>query len=181
LVNDLLTLARLDEGLPLEFLPVELVALGAEAVHTAATVGPAWPVQFTASQPVEVMGDAMRLRQVVDNLLANVRAHTPEGTTATVHVQEVGPLAQIVVRDTGPGMPAEEAARVFERFYRVDAARARTHGGSGLGLSIVSAIVTAHGGSVSASSSPGHGMTVTVALPVIAPPAAPVDASGLVS
>jgi two-component system OmpR family sensor kinase len=173
LVNDLLTLARLDEGVPLERVPVELVGLGAEAVHTAMTVGPEWPVHFTATQPVEVMGDPVRLRQVVDNLLANVRAHTPEGTTATVHVEQFGALAQIVVRDTGPGMPADEAARVFERFYRVDASRARTHGGSGLGLSIVSAIVTAHGGSVSAASEPGQGMTVTVDLPIAAAPTEP--------
>jgi two-component system OmpR family sensor kinase len=178
LVNDLLTLARLDEGLPLEIMPVELVGVSAEAVHTAITVGPAWPVQFTASQPVEVMGDAVRLRQVVDNLLANVRAHTPEGTAATVRVDQVGGLAQIVVHDNGPGMPSEEAARVFERFYRVDAARARTSGGSGLGLSIVSAIVTAHGGTVSASSGPGEGMTVTVTIPVVTPPEdAPVQAA----
>ncbi len=155
LVNDLLTLARLDEGAPLQQIPVELVSLGAEAVHTAITVGPAWPVQFTATHPVEVMGDPVRLRQVIDNLLANVRAHTPEGTTATVHVDQEGDSAQITVRDTGPGMPSPDAARVFERFYRVDAARARDHGGSGLGLSIVSAIVTAHGGTVWATSSPG--------------------------
>jgi two-component system OmpR family sensor kinase len=165
LVNDLLTLARLDEGLPLEIMPVELVGVSAEAVHTAITVGPAWPVQFTASQPVEVMGDA-------------VRPHTPEGTAATVRVDQVGGLAQIVVHDNGPGMPSEEAARVFERFYRVDAARARTSGGSGLGLSIVSAIVTAHGGTVSASSGPGEGMTVTVTIPVVTPPEdAPVQAA----
>jgi signal transduction histidine kinase len=168
LVNDLLTLARLDEGLPLHIVPVELVGVGAEAVQTALTVGPGWPVQFTASHPIEVMGDPVRLRQVVDNLLANVRAHTPEGTTSTVRVEGDGAKAQIIVRDSGPGMPAEEAARAFERFYRADPARARTHGGSGLGLSIVAAIVTAHGGTVSAISSPGNGMTVTVRLPIIA-------------
>jgi two-component system OmpR family sensor kinase len=167
LVSDLLTLARLDEGLPIEVVPVELVALCAEAVHTATTVGPEWPVQFTASRPVEVRGDAVRLRQVLDNLLANVRAHTPSGTAATVSVTQIGGIAEIVVHDTGPGLPAEDAARVFERFYRVDAARARTHGGTGLGLSIVSAIVTAHGGTVTADSSPGEGMTVTVRLPAI--------------
>jgi two-component system OmpR family sensor kinase len=168
LVNDLLTLARFDEGLPLQIVPTELVSLGAEAVHTAGTVGPQWPVQFAASRPVEVMGDPMRLRQVIDNLLANVRAHTPPGTTATVRVDEQGQTAEIVVHDNGPGMPTDEAARVFERFYRADASRARSHGGSGLGLSIVSAIVTAHGGTVSAKSAPGEGMTVTVRLPVIA-------------
>jgi signal transduction histidine kinase len=167
LVNDLLTLARFDEGLPIQIVPTELVGVGAEAVRTATTVGPQWPVEFTASRPVEVMGDPTRLRQVIDNLLANVRAHTPEGTSATVHVGQDGAMAEIVVKDSGPGMPSEEAARVFERFYRVDASRARNHGGSGLGLSIVAAIVAAHGGTVSATSAPGEGMTVTVRLPVI--------------
>ena len=168
LVNDLLTLARFDEGLPLHIVPTELVGLGAEAVHTAGTVGPLWPVQFTATHPVEVMGDPVRLRQVIDNLLANVRAHTPQGTASTVRVDQQGSTAEIVVKDAGPGMPTEEAARVFERFYRADASRARSHGGSGLGLSIVAAIVTAHGGTVSAKSAPGEGMTVVVRLPVIA-------------
>jgi two-component system OmpR family sensor kinase len=166
LVSDLLTLARLDEGVPMEMAPVELVALASEAVRTAAAVGPAWPVQFSAARPVEVTGDKDRLRQVLDNLLANVRAHTPPGTTATVHVDQIGDHAQIEVRDTGPGMPEEDARRVFERFFRADPARTRTSGGSGLGLSIVSAIVTAHGGSVTASSKPGEGLVVTVLMPV---------------
>ena len=167
LVNDLLTLARFDVGQPILIVPTELVGMGAEAVRTATTVGPQWPVEFTASHPVEVMGDPTRLRQVIDNLLANVRAHTPEGTTATVHVGQNGDMAEIVVKDSGPGMPPAEAARVFERFYRVDASRARNQGGSGLGLSIVAAIVAAHGGTVSADSAPGEGMKVTVRLPVI--------------
>jgi two-component system OmpR family sensor kinase len=167
LVNDLLTLARFDEGLPLQIVPIELVGLGAEAVQTASTVGPQWPVRFTASHPVEVMGDPLRLRQVVDNLLANVRAHTPPGTTATVRVDQQGQMAEVVVSDTGPGMAADQAGRIFERFYRAEASRARTQGGSGLGLSIVAAIVTAHGGTVSAQSAPGQGMTVTVRIPVI--------------
>jgi two-component system OmpR family sensor kinase len=171
LVSDLLTLARLDEGVPMEIVPVELVALCTEAVRTATTVGPEWPVQFSASQPVEVRADPTRLRQILDNLLANVRAHTPEGTVATVSVEQVGDMAEIVVRDAGPGLPPEEAARIFERFFRADSARARTHGGTGLGLSIVSAIVTAHGGTVSATSSPGEGMAVTVRLPILVSPA----------
>ncbi len=166
LVDDLLTLARLDEGAPLQVIPTELVGLCAAAVHTATTVGPGWPVTFTAAHPVEVIGDPTRLRQVVDNLLANVRSHTPEGTAATVHVDQVGGEARIVVRDRGPGMPSEDAARVFERFYRADSARDRAHGGTGLGLSIVSAIVVAHGGTVSAESAPGQGLAVTVSLPV---------------
>ena len=165
LVNDLLTLARLDEGVPMEMAPVELVSLASDAVRTATAVGPEWPVRFWAAHPVEVTGNKDRLRQVLDNLLANVRAHTPRGTTATVRVDQVGDHAEIEVRDTGPGMPDEEARRVFERFYRVDPARTRTSGGSGLGLSIVAAIVAAHGGTVSATSSPGSGMVVTVRLP----------------
>jgi two-component system OmpR family sensor kinase len=165
LVSDLLTLARLDEGVPMEREPVELVALVSEGVHTATAVGPAWPVQFWAPHPVEVTGDKDRLRQVVDNLLANVRAHTPEGTTTTVRVDQIGDQVEIEVRDTGPGMPGDEANRIFERFYRSDPARTRTRGGSGLGLSIVAAIVDAHGGTVSASSAPGQGMTVTVRIP----------------
>ena len=166
LVNDLLTLARLDEGVPIENAPVELVSLASDAVRTATAVGPEWPVRFWAAHPVEVIGDKDRLRQVIDNLLANVRAHTPPGTTATVRVNQVGDQAEIEVRDTGPGMPDEEARRVFERFYRVDQARSRVSGGSGLGLSIVSAIVAAHGGTVAADSSPGQGMTVTVRIPM---------------
>jgi signal transduction histidine kinase len=166
LVNDLLTLTRLDEGVPMEMVPVELVALVSDAVRTAAAVGPTWPVQFSAAHPVEVTGDKDRLRQVLDNLLANVRAHTPEGTTATVRVDQVGDQAQIEVRDTGPGMLDSDAQRVFERFYRADPARARTRGGSGLGLSIVAAIVTAHGGTVSAVSTPGEGLVVTVLIPL---------------
>jgi two-component system OmpR family sensor kinase len=180
LVNDLLTLARLDEGVPMEMTPVELVALASEAVRTATAVGPDWPVRFSASRPVEVMGNADRLRQVIDNLLANVRAHTPPGTTATVHVDQIGDQAQIEVRDTGPGMPDDEARRVFERFYRADPARARTGGGSGLGLSIVAAIVTAHGGTVTAASTPGEGLVVIVLIPVnnVHPTQEPVAAVG---
>ena len=166
LVSDLLTLARLDEGLPMEMAPVELVSLASDAVRTASAVGPDWPVRFWAAHPVEVSGDKDRLRQVLDNLLANVRAHTPPGTTATVRVDQVGDHAEIEVRDTGPGMPDEEARRVFERFYRADPARSRTSGGSGLGLSIVAAIVAAHGGTVSATSAPGSGLVVSVRLPM---------------
>ena len=120
LVTDLLTLARLDEGVPMEQAPVELVSLASEAVRTATAVGPEWPVRFWAARPVEVIGDKDRLRQVIDNLLANVRAHTPPGTAATVRVDQVGGEAEVEVRDTGPGMPAEEARHAFERFYRVD-------------------------------------------------------------
>ena len=173
LVADLLLLARLDEGRPMEQRSVDLVALCAEAVHTASTVGPAWPVTFEASHPIEVMGDPTSLRQVVDNLLGNVRAHTPPGTEARVKVDGDDAGAVITVSDNGPGMEPEQAEHVFERFYRSDPSRSRTHGGAGLGLSIVSAIVEAHGGTVSAESRVGGGTTFLVHLPTTPPPSSP--------
>ena len=165
LVNDLLTLARLDEHAPPHVVPIELVGLVAEAVRTAAIVAPEWHTDFSASEPVEVNADPLQLRQVLDNLLANIRSHTPEGTKTIVRVEKIDGSAQIVVTDNGPGMDPGDAERIFERFYRADPARARTHGGTGLGLSIVSAIVGAHGGTVSASSAPGQGLSVTLRLP----------------
>jgi two-component system OmpR family sensor kinase len=166
LVADLLLLARLDEGRPMEQRWVDLVSLCAEAVHTASTVGPEWPVTFEAPRPIEVMGDPTSLRQVVDNLLGNVRAHTPPGTEARVTVDGGDADATITVTDNGPGMDPDEAEHVFERFYRSDPSRSRAHGGAGLGLSIVSAIVAAHGGTVSAQARIGAGTTFTVHLPI---------------
>jgi two-component system OmpR family sensor kinase len=172
LVADLLLLARLDEGRPMERRSVDLVALCAQAVHTASTVGPEWPVTFHASRPIEVEGDPTSLRQVMDNLLGNVRAHTPPGTAVRVSVEPEGQGAVITVSDDGPGMEPDEAANIFERFYRSDPSRSRTHGGAGLGLSIVSAIVANHGGTVSAQGRIGSGTTFTVHLPP-APPTEP--------
>jgi two-component system OmpR family sensor kinase len=174
LVNDLLLLARLDEGRPMEQRSVDLVAMCAEAVHTASTVGPEWPLSFEATHPIEVMGDPTSLRQVVDNLLGNVRAHTPSGTAARITVDGDEEYAVITVADDGPGMEPEQAEHVFERFYRSDPSRSRVHGGAGLGLSIVSAIVAAHGGTVSAEATVGGGTTFIVRLP-IRPPEREVD------
>jgi two-component system OmpR family sensor kinase len=165
LVADLLLLARLDEGRPIERHPVDLVALAGEAVERSAAVGPQWPVHLVAANPVEVMGDESRLRQVLDNLLSNVRAHTPSGTPTEVRVRESDGQAVVEVADGGPGLTSEQAERVFERFYRTDPSRSRRHGGAGLGLGIVAAIVGAHGGRVQASATPGHGTTITVRLP----------------
>jgi len=169
LVEDLLLLARLDEGRPLEREDVELVGVTAEAVQTAATVGPQWPVRLVATQPVEIIGDRMRIRQVLDNLLANVRTHCPEGTPSVVTVDRDGLDAVISVQDEGPGMSPEEAARVFERFFRADASRSRRFGGAGLGLSIVASITKAHGGTVAAASGPEGGTVFTVRLPLPSP------------
>jgi two-component system, OmpR family, sensor kinase len=177
LVADLLLLARLDEGRPMEQRSVDLVSLCAEAVQTASTVGPDWPVTFHASQPIEVMGDATSLRQVVDNLLGNVRAHTPVGTEVRVAVEPEEHGAVITVADNGPGMEPEEAEHIFERFYRSDPSRSRAAGGAGLGLSIVSAIVGNHGGTVSAEGQVGVGTTFTVHLPLV-PPAPDVGVDG---
>jgi two-component system, OmpR family, sensor kinase len=165
LVEDLLLLARLDEGRPLALAPVDLSALAGEAVRTARTLGPGWPVELSAPGPLEVTGDEVRLRQVLDNLLANVRAHTPPGTPTAVTVSRRAEGAVVEVADRGPGMSAEECARAFERFYRADPSRSRAHGGTGLGLSIVAAIVAAHGGQVAARPRDGSGLVVTVTVP----------------
>jgi two-component system OmpR family sensor kinase len=165
LVEDLLLLARLDEGRPLEQEPVELVALASEALQTAQGVGLAWPLQLEADHPIEVTGDEARLRQVLDNLLSNIRAHTPPGTPGIVRLKEVDDAVIIEVEDEGPGLSAHEAGRVFERFYRVDQSRNRTTGGAGLGLSIVAAIVTAHGGAVTAEAGAKGGALFRVRLP----------------
>lgn len=167
LVEDLLLLARLDEGRPLESGHVELVALAAAAVETARTVGPEWPVTLKAVRPVEVRGDATRLRQVLDNLLSNVRAHTPPGTATVVSVMEHEQKAVLTVADNGPGLSSDQIEHLFERFYRADPSRTRQRGGAGLGLAIVQAIVNAHGGQVTVASEPGQGTWFTVSLPAL--------------
>jgi len=170
LVEDLLLLARLDEGRPLEREEVELVGVAAEAMKTATTVGPQWPVRLVARQPVEIVGDRMRIRQVLDNLLANVRTHCPEGTPSVITVDQEGADAVIRVEDQGPGLSPDDSARVFERFFRADPSRSRRHGGAGLGLSIVASIARAHGGTVGAASGNGGGTVFTLRLPVSGAP-----------
>jgi two-component system OmpR family sensor kinase len=165
LVDDLLLLARLDQGRPLEHAPVELHDVARDAVEAARAVGPAWPVALEASHPVVVEGDRARLRQVLDNLLANVRSHAPPGTSTRVEVARANGTVRLTVADDGPGMADEQAARAFERFYRADPSRSRDAGGSGLGLAIVAAIAEAHGGHVDLDTAPGAGARITVVLP----------------
>ena len=165
LVDDLLLLARLDEGRPLARDPVELDDVVREAVETAQTVEPDRPIALDAD-PAPVVGDRIRLRQIVDNLLGNVRAHTPAGAPVRVRVGRDNGTALIEVADSGAGMSEEEAERVFERFYRTDTSRSRQSGGVGLGLSIVAAVARAHGGSAAAESVPGGGATFRIALPL---------------
>ncbi|MDP9496451.1 MAG: HAMP domain-containing histidine kinase [Actinomycetota bacterium] len=179
LVEDLLLLARLDQQRPLQREPVDLRAVAADAVHDVRGVAPDHVVRLEESPDVPpVTGDEARLRQVVGNLVGNAVAHTPRGTTVDVRVAAEDGEVRVDVRDDGPGMLPEVAARVFERFYRADSSRTRTGAattGSGLGLSIVAALVAAHGGRVEVDSAVGHGTTFAVRLPA-APPDDP-DAS----
>jgi two-component system, OmpR family, sensor kinase len=165
LVEDLLLLARLDEGRPLRHEPVELDEVVREAVDAAQAVDPSGSIALETER-VSVVGDHDRLRQIVDNLLANIRAHTPTDTPVRVSVARDDSSAVIEVSDEGTGMSDEELERVFERFYRADPSRSRTSGGIGLGLSIVAAVAEAHGGLVDARSEPGGGATFRIVLPL---------------
>ena len=169
LVEDLLLLARLDEHELLAPEQVEIVGLVAESIETSTMVGPEWPIRLEAERAVEVMGDRLELRQVIDNFLANVRAHTPAGTSACVSVTEDGGEAVIEVADDGPGLGADDASAVFDRFFRVDPSRTRATGGSGLGLAIVAAIAEAHGGRVEVAAAKPTGTVFTVRLPLVTP------------
>jgi two-component system OmpR family sensor kinase len=182
LVEDLLLLARLDQQRPLARQPVDLLTLAADAVGDARLLAPDRAIELHVQPGAAflVLGDEARLRQVIGNLMSNALTHTPDGTPVEVSIGS-GPLglradspeAAVIldVTDHGPGMAPEQARRVFERFYRADEARTRKTGGSGLGLAIVAALVRAHGGIASVRTSPGHGATFRVALP-LAPEAA---------
>ena len=166
LVEDLLLLARLDAGRPLGHDPVDLTMLVVDTVSDAHAAGPGHGWQLgLPEEPVVVLGDGARLHQVLANLLANARTHTPEGTTVTVSVSATTDSAVLRVADAGPGIPAELQPHIFERFARGDSSRSRAAGSTGLGLSIVHAVVTAHGGTVSVRSEPGH-TVFTVTLPL---------------
>ncbi|KQR12051.1 cell wall metabolism sensor histidine kinase WalK [Cellulomonas sp. Leaf334] len=173
LVEDLLALARLDEGRPMRTGPVDLTVLAADAVSDLHALDPARAtrlvplVEGADGAPCVVVGEEPRLRQVVANLVGNAVQHTPPGTPVEIAVGHL-PSGEgaIEVRDHGPGIDPEHAARVFERFYRVDASRGRDSGGAGLGMAIVAAIVDAHDGTVRLAQTPGGGTTVQIALPV---------------
>jgi two-component system OmpR family sensor kinase len=170
LVDDLLLLARLDQQRPLQREPVDLLVLAGDAAHDASAVDPDRDVtvEVTGDGAPIVMGDDARLRQVIGNLVANALTHTPAGTAIRLRVGADRPsgMAAIEVVDQGAGLSPEQSARVFERFYRADGSRSRSQGGSGLGLSIVAALVAAHGGRVEVDSAPGQGATFRVVLPL---------------
>jgi len=163
LVEDLLMLARMDQSRELVISDVNLSELVQEAVTSAQAAGPDHTITTNISSSVATKGDADKIYQVVTNLLANARAHTPAGTTITVSTFTDGKDSFVTVADNGPGLSAEDQARIFERFYRVDASRQRnSKDGSGLGLSIVDAVMRAHGGDVSVESELGKGAAFTL-------------------
>jgi two-component system, OmpR family, sensor kinase len=177
LVEDLLMLARLDQQRPLNIAPVDLLTLAADAVQDARIVSPGRPIDLIVAPGTAFLvdGDEPRLRQVLANLVNNAITHTPAGTPVRVKIAsgtlddaqaEPVPAVVLDVEDDGPGMPPEQAKRVFERFYRADAARNRASGGTGLGLAIVAGLVNAHGGTVSVRTAPGHGADFQVRLPL---------------
>lgn len=163
LVEDLLMLARMDQSRELVISDVNLSELVQEAVTSAQAAGPDHAITTNISPSVATKGDADKIYQVVTNLLANARAHTPAGTTITVSTFTDGKDSFVTVADSGPGLSAEDQARIFERFYRVDASRQRnSKDGSGLGLSIVDAVMRAHGGDVTVASELGKGAAFTL-------------------
>jgi two-component system OmpR family sensor kinase len=166
LVDDLLLLARLDQGRPLRADRVDLSRLVRDAVTDARAVEPSRPIGGTVADGVAVIGDEDRIRQVVGNLLANVRVHTAAATPVEVALATAEGEAELRVVDHGPGIDREHGARVFDRFYRADPGRSRDRGGSGLGLSIVASITHALGGRLWHEATPGGGATFVVQLPL---------------
>jgi two-component system, OmpR family, sensor kinase len=166
LVEDLLLLARLDQGRAIERQPVDVAALVGELVEDHRMLHAEWPIELNADDVPEVLGDELRLRQAIGNVLTNARLHTPAGTPIVVSVSQRPDEVVIEVADRGPGIPADELERVFERFFRADPSRARASGGSGLGLSIVASILEAHGGRVEAENRPDGGAVFRLVLPL---------------
>ncbi|QIY57043.1 HAMP domain-containing histidine kinase [Streptomyces sp. RPA4-5] len=166
MVEELLLLARLDQGRPITHAPVDLGTLADDAVTDARVVDPGRPLTVEVPGEVFARGDEDRLRQVLQNLLSNALRHTPPDTPVSVTARALPDgTAQLAVTDQGPGMPPATAERIFERFYRGDASRNPTSGGTGLGLSIVRSIAEAHDGTATVRTAPGEGSTFTITLP----------------
>ena len=169
LVEDLLMLARLDQSRELVSEPVNLNEVVTESVESARAAGPEHPISIDLPDEAFVLGDAGKIYQVVANLLANARIHTPVGTPISVSVKSDDAGTTISIKDSGPGLSEADQARIFERFYRADPSRNRSNEeGSGLGLSIVDAVMQAHGGKVGVTSKLGEGATFTVFFPLAA-------------
>ena len=172
LVEDMLLLARLDQQRPIEHRPVDLLTLAADAVQDARIIAPGRDITLDVGSGAAflVLGDEVRLRQVIGNLMNNALTHTPEGTPVAVRLlagpHQPVPSVILEVADRGPGLRQDQAEHVFERFYRADQARTRTAGGTGLGLAIVAALVAAHDGTVALRTAPGQGATFRITLPL---------------
>jgi two-component system OmpR family sensor kinase len=173
LVDELLLLARMDQERPIEREPVELRAIVEEAVDAVRVTEPDTAFTVIAPAPVTVLGDAGRLRQVVDNLLVNAVRHTPPSSPVQVRTWSTGDAAILDVIDHGNGIAPQDREKIFEPFHRADPSRARATGGVGLGLAIVSAIAEAHGGKVGVVDTEGGGATFWVRLPLAAAPSGP--------
>jgi two-component system OmpR family sensor kinase len=169
LVDDMLLIARLDQGRPLDKRPVDLRAIAGDAAADARAVAPQRQISLSANGPVVVEGDDIRLRQVLGNLVRNALVHTPQQTPIEIAVSTMEGAGWISVADHGPGLSSEEMVRIFEPFYRADPSRSRDSGGAGLGLSIVNAVVSAHGGQVHVKETTGGGVTFEVELPLASP------------
>ncbi|GAB3650905.1 sensor histidine kinase [Glycomyces tarimensis] len=162
LVDDLMVLSRLDEEVGGDRELVELSQLARDAVDDAEVADPGHPIELRAPEELTVVANEGQLRQVLVNLLSNARVHTPSGTRIDVDVESDGHWAVLRVADQGPGIPEEHRKRIFDRFYRADPSRSRATGGSGLGLSIVTSIVSGHGGELRLESAEGEGTTIEV-------------------
>ena len=163
LVEDLLLLARLDEGRPLDRTCVDIVSLVHDAVLDASATNPTRDIRVISDGPVVTEGDPAAIRQIIVNLITNCLRHTPPTATVSVRMYQVPGCAVLEVDDSGPGMDIESAAHAFDRFWRGEASRTRA--GTGLGLPIVAGLVTAHGGHVTLDTNPSRGTQVRVFLP----------------
>jgi two-component system OmpR family sensor kinase len=172
LVEDMLLLARLDQQRPIEHRPVDLLTLAADAVQDARIIAPDREITLDVGSGAAflILGDEVRLRQVIGNLMNNALTHTPDGTPVAVRLlagpRQPVPSVVLEVADQGPGLRQDQAEHVFERFYRADQARTRKAGGTGLGLAIVAALVAAHDGTVALKTAPGQGATFRITLPL---------------
>ncbi len=168
LVSDLLVLARADAGVPMRRDLVDLDRVVMDVLGEARHLMPRQRLEIVTLDPVVIAGDADRLKQLIINLVENAIKYTPDDGRVSIALRHTGGVADIEVRDTGIGIPAEDLPRVFERFYRADRARSRNAGGTGLGLAIAQWIARQHGGDIILSSEPGRGTVATVRLPVSA-------------
>jgi len=170
LIDDLLMLARMDEATKTDFQTVDLTEVVLESIDAAREIDSEHTVALSVSDVIEVVGDRSQLRQVINNLLTNVRAHTPPNTSCEVSLRRAKEGAILEVSDDGPVMSDEQIGHMFERFYRADSSRGRATGNastsSGLGMSIVKAIVDGHGGSIRATQITPKGLRITIRLPL---------------